>query len=180
MVVLVSCVDIDSLLSVVTESREAAYLYAIMSAMGMYTVTRNCAKSKIVNCNCGDKPREPSPGFDWGRCTEDVNFGYAKTKEFIDAAETPNSRGVYSAAGQMNIQNNEAGRLVSISSCLHARDNQLIITWNWCCVHKIAMKTTLDHSKPSGYALVCRNICSEMFEMFSSTQFTYPDQKLGT
>ena len=106
------------LLSFVIESREAAYLYAITSAMAMYTITRNCAKSKIDNCGCGPKPRDGSDGFEWGRCTEDVNFGYQKSKAFVDAAET-RIDGHYSALAKMNLHNNEAGR--SVSNCAHWR-----------------------------------------------------------
>ena len=80
--------------------------------MAMYTITRNCAKGKIDICGCGRKPEDPTDGFEWGKCTEDVVFGYLKSKAFVDAAET-RIAGNYSASAKMNLHNNEAGRLVS-------------------------------------------------------------------
>jgi hypothetical protein len=94
------------------ESRESAYLYAITSAMAMYTITRNCAKDKIAVCGCAPKPRDPTDGFAWGKCTEDVDFGYRKSKEFVDAGETL-VNGEFPLFAKMNLHNNEAGRLVS-------------------------------------------------------------------
>lgn len=88
--------------------------------MAMYTVTRNCAKGKIDNCDCGPNPRDDADkreGFTWGRCTEDVKFGLDVTERFIDAAERPNSGGGYDATELMNLHNNEAGRLVSNFRC---------------------------------------------------------------
>jgi hypothetical protein len=82
--------------------------------MAMYTITRNCAKDKIDNCGCGSKPRDPTDNFEWGRCSEDVNFGYQKSKSFVDAAETT-VNGDYPASAKLNLHNNEAGRLVSNS-----------------------------------------------------------------
>ena len=58
--------------------------------------------------------------FEWGGCSDDVDYGRRFARAFIDAKERKN----LDARALMNLHNNKAGRRVRISrfrSCLDAR-----------------------------------------------------------
>ncbi|XP_053306223.1 protein Wnt-8b [Spea bombifrons] len=88
-------------------NREAAFVHAISSAGVMYTLTRNCSLGDFDNCGCDDT-RNGQPGGQgwlWGGCSDNVGFGEAISKQFVDALETGQD-----ARAAMNLHNNEAGR----------------------------------------------------------------------
>lgn len=102
----------------------------------MYTLTRNCSLGDFDNCGCDDtrngqrgeshrqvwrhKAKDSSfydlmvfvlrpggHGWLWGGCSDNVGFGEAISKQFVDALETGQD-----ARAAMNLHNNEAGRKV--------------------------------------------------------------------
>lgn len=93
----------------VLESREKAFVYAISTAGVAYSVTKACSKGDIVDCGCDERIRnkETKGKWEWGGCSDDIRFGSAFTKEFIDSMEN-----VSTPQGLMNLHNNEAGRRV--------------------------------------------------------------------
>lgn len=108
-----------------TGSREAAFVYAITSAGVVHAASRSCRQGNLSECACEArrKRKQPSRGWEWGGCNDDVKFGMSLSKMFVDAPEY-NARSVAdrkmrSAArvkrGRylMNLHNNEVGRLVS-------------------------------------------------------------------
>ncbi|XP_053731062.1 protein Wnt-8b isoform X1 [Synchiropus splendidus] len=109
-------------------NRETAFVHAISSAGVMYTLTRNCSLGDFDNCGCDDSrngqrgltntrrgpdrlvytdaERPPGGhGWLWGGCSDNVGFGEAIAKQFVDALETGQD-----ARAAMNLHNNEAGR----------------------------------------------------------------------
>ena len=56
-------------------------------------------------------PLRQTHDWQWGGCSDNVEFGYKFSREFIDATER--ERDLRCA---MNLHNNEAGRTVSVSS----------------------------------------------------------------
>ncbi|OQV17790.1 Protein Wnt-3a [Hypsibius exemplaris] len=94
-------------------SREKAYVHAISAAGVAYSVTRGCSQGDISDCGCDKRIKYgPTDGtFEWGGCSDDINFGEKFSREFVDAKETKRT-----AESLMNIHNNEAGRK-------HLRDN---------------------------------------------------------
>ncbi|KAM8852737.1 protein Wnt-8b isoform 1-T1 [Synchiropus picturatus] len=109
-------------------NRETAFVHAISSAGVMYTLTRNCSLGDFDNCGCDDSrngqrgltntrrgPDRPvytdaerppgGHGWLWGGCSDNVGFGEAIAKQFVDALETGQD-----ARAAMNLHNNEAGR----------------------------------------------------------------------
>lgn len=50
-------------------------------------------------------------GWLWGGCSDNVGFGEAISKQFVDALETGQD-----ARAAMNLHNNEAGRKVPLSA----------------------------------------------------------------
>ncbi|XP_033885773.1 protein Wnt-8b-like [Acipenser ruthenus] len=88
-------------------NRETAFVHAISSAGVMYTLTRNCSLGDFDNCGC-DETRNGQlggQGWLWGGCSDNVGFGEAISKQFVDALETGQD-----ARAAMNLHNNEAGR----------------------------------------------------------------------
>lgn len=102
----------------------------------MYTLTRNCSLGDFDNCGCDDSrngqrgwrikpnvqsllkafsPARPTfvmslpggHGWLWGGCSDNLGFGEAISKQFVDALETGQD-----ARAAMNLHNNEAGRKV--------------------------------------------------------------------
>ncbi|XP_037542768.1 protein Wnt-8b [Nematolebias whitei] len=88
-------------------NREAAFVHAISSAGVMYTLTRNCSLGDFDNCGCDDSRngQRGGHGWLWGGCSDNVGFGEAISKQFVDALETGQD-----ARAAMNLHNNEAGR----------------------------------------------------------------------
>ncbi|XP_019868335.1 protein Wnt-2 isoform X2 [Aethina tumida] len=93
---------------VIVGSREAAFTYAISSAGVAYAVTAACARGNISACGCasGPKHREPNPpGWKWGGCSVDINYGVRFARKFLDAREFEGDE-----RSLMNLHNNKAGR----------------------------------------------------------------------
>ncbi|MED6290689.1 Protein Wnt-2b [Characodon lateralis] len=91
-------------------SREAAFVYAISSAGVVYALTRACSQGELKMCNCDPQKRgranDEKGEFDWGGCSDNVNYGIKFAKAFIDAKE----RTVRDARALMNLHNNRCGR----------------------------------------------------------------------
>eukprot|EP00118_Oscarella_pearsei_P003158 m.13224 g.13224 ORF g.13224 m.13224 type:complete len:399 (+) comp24555_c0_seq2:1811-3007(+) len=135
------------------DGKESAAIHAIISAMAAYVITRECARGNIpLLCGCARTRQELSkdqwreilpndffqrhndPDFSWGGCTEDVDFGYKTTKEFLDSSydawlstvpppEMPFSwpkaiepAPAYTPSQLTDLHNEEAGRLVVTKS----------------------------------------------------------------
>ncbi|KAI3357706.1 hypothetical protein L3Q82_016114 [Scortum barcoo] len=92
-------------------SREAAFVYAISSAGVVYALTRACSQGELKTCNCDPKQKRGRASdergeFDWGGCSDNINYGIKFAKTFIDAKE----RTVRDARALMNLHNNRCGR----------------------------------------------------------------------
>lgn len=96
-----------------TGSREAAFVYAISYAGVVYAITRACSQGELKSCSCDPKKRgrfrDERGEFDWGGCSDNIDFGIKFAKEFVDAKE----RKVRDARALMNLHNNRCGRMVS-------------------------------------------------------------------
>uniref|UniRef100_UPI00358DDBC3 protein Wnt-6 isoform X1 n=2 Tax=Myxine glutinosa TaxID=7769 RepID=UPI00358DDBC3 len=101
--------------------RETAFVSAITAAGVTHAVTQACSMGELPLCDCakpqGHLPaaaqREQHPGrgntaWEWGGCGDDVQFGYAKSRQFMDAHW---KKGGSDIRTQINLHNNEAGRL---------------------------------------------------------------------
>ncbi|XP_006783505.2 protein Wnt-2b-like [Neolamprologus brichardi] len=94
-------------------SREAAFVYAISSAGVVYAITRACSQGEMKICTCDGQKRgqdsDDKGNFDWGGCSDNINYGIKFAKAFVDARE----RMVKDARALMNLHNNRCGRMVS-------------------------------------------------------------------
>ncbi|KAK1801183.1 hypothetical protein P4O66_022871, partial [Electrophorus voltai] len=91
-------------------SREAAFVYAISSAGVVYAITRACSQGELKTCNCDPlkrgRAKDERGEFDWGGCSDNINYGIKFAKAFIDAKE----RTVKDARALVNLHNNRCGR----------------------------------------------------------------------
>lgn len=110
----VFCLRVFSLWLSFSGSREAAFVYAISSAGVVYALTRACSQGELKTCNCDPHKRgrasDERGEFDWGGCSDNINYGIKFAKAFIDAKE----RTVRDARALMNLHNNRCGRTVSV------------------------------------------------------------------
>ncbi|KAK1166055.1 protein Wnt-6-like [Acipenser oxyrinchus oxyrinchus] len=97
---------------------------AITSAGVTHTVTQACSMGELLQCGCeATRSRAPplptaGPGTDgskweWGGCGDDVEFGYEKSKQFMDAKR---KKGKSDIRTLIDLHNNEAGRLVVLDN----------------------------------------------------------------
>lgn len=75
--------------------------------------TRNRAPPRPSSSSSGDGVK-----WEWGGCGDDVEFGYEKSKQFMDAKRR---RGKSDIRTLIDLHNNEAGRLVRDSFRINAR-----------------------------------------------------------
>ncbi|XP_043932882.1 protein Wnt-2b isoform X1 [Protopterus annectens] len=97
-------------------TREAAFVYAISSAGVVYAITRACSQGELKTCSCDPQKRGRSKDergeFDWGGCSDNINYGIKFAESFVDAKE----KTVQDAQAIMNLHNNRCGRIVSESN----------------------------------------------------------------
>ena len=97
--------------SFLPDSRETAFVYAITAAGVVFSITKACSKGALLQCACDNNILDnASDGeWEWGGCHDDVQFGYVKTKQFVDDRRK-RRRGDLTT--KIQLHNNEAGRLV--------------------------------------------------------------------
>nr|AAV87174.1 secreted Wnt4 [Nematostella vectensis] len=92
-------------------TREAAFVHAISSAGVAYAVTQACSSGRLgQKCGCDRKTRGQADGFNWGGCSDDIDFGMTFATRFVDARERGSGIGS-PARVLMNLHNNRGGRL---------------------------------------------------------------------
>jgi len=116
-------------------TREAAFVHAISSAGVVYAVTRACSSGQLDRCGCDRSvtTRSPPPvkqrrrarsddgrrliadSFKWSGCSDNIAYGVAFAKSFVDAGEkSGRNRSARSSRTIINLHNNNAGRKASI------------------------------------------------------------------
>lgn len=111
--------------------RETAFVYAITAAGVSHAITQACSMGELLQCGCeltrSRAPPSPTVGpgmegtaWEWGGCGDDVQFGYEKSQQFMDAKS---KKGKNDIRALIDLHNNEAGRLVrpprSLPLCKH-------------------------------------------------------------
>lgn len=95
-----------------TGSREAAFVYAISSAGVVFAITRACSQGELGSCSCDPQKKGISKDhkgtFDWGGCSDNIDYGISFAKAFVDAKEKKGK----DARALMNLHNNRSGRKV--------------------------------------------------------------------
>ncbi|CAC5418797.1 WNT4 [Mytilus coruscus] len=93
-------------------TREASFVHALSSAGVAHAVTRACSSGRLTQCGCDRTVSGPSDqGFEWSGCSDNIAFGIAFAKTFVDAREKRKRKNNKNIGRQlMNIHNNQAGR----------------------------------------------------------------------
>lgn len=91
-------------------TRETAFVHALSAAGVAYSVTKACSTGKLDKCGCDRsfQGAATSGGFQWAGCSDNVHYGSAFSRSFVDVAERRKKQS--SAHMLMNLHNNEAGR----------------------------------------------------------------------
>ncbi|XP_046675321.1 protein Wnt-6 [Homalodisca vitripennis] len=103
------------------DTRESSFVNAIMAAGVTYSVTRACTLGDLIECSCdktikvaryvtggGRASGAPQDGeWEWGGCGDNVNFGYRKSRAFLDSPHRKRS----DIKTLVKLHNNDAGRL---------------------------------------------------------------------
>lgn len=95
-------------------------MYAITAAGVSHAITQACSMGELLQCGCeltrSRAPPSPTAGpgtegtaWEWGGCGDDVQFGYEKSQQFMDAKS---KKGKNDIRALIDLHNNEAGRLV--------------------------------------------------------------------
>lgn len=110
------------------DTRESVFLRAISSSGALFGVTQACSMGQLQTCACvhtrhsldqgqsGQGQGQMEINWKWGGCSDDVDFGYKKSAQFMDVG-LPKGESTRRVNGRTRIllHNNEAGRLVSDS-----------------------------------------------------------------
>uniref|UniRef100_F7FUP9 Protein Wnt n=1 Tax=Monodelphis domestica TaxID=13616 RepID=F7FUP9_MONDO len=81
-------------------TRESAFVYALSAAAISHTIARACTTGDLPGCSCGPVPGEtPGPGYRWGGCADNLNYGLLMGAKFSDAPMK-----------LMHLHNSEVGR----------------------------------------------------------------------
>uniref|UniRef100_A0A8C4X138 Protein Wnt n=1 Tax=Eptatretus burgeri TaxID=7764 RepID=A0A8C4X138_EPTBU len=86
----------------------------MMSAGVTHTLTRNCTLGGFDNCSCDDTRNGKMGGQNWmwGGCSDNLPFGEAVTRQFMDALEVGQD-----ARAAVNLHNYGTGRAVTRHAC---------------------------------------------------------------
>lgn len=97
------------------DTRETGFVSAIMSAGITYAIAQACSLGQLLECSCHRIQKSHhnsiSGDYDWRGCSDNVEFGYRKSKDFLDRKLRNRD-----AKGVSLRHNYEAGRLVSTIS----------------------------------------------------------------
>ncbi|NXE68554.1 WNT11 protein, partial [Calcarius ornatus] len=91
-------------------TRESAFVYALSAAAISHTIARACTTGDLPGCSCGPIPGEtPGPGYRWGGCADNLNYGLIMGSKFSDAPMKMKKSGSQ-ANKLMHLHNSEVGR----------------------------------------------------------------------
>ncbi|ESO91227.1 hypothetical protein LOTGIDRAFT_105620, partial [Lottia gigantea] len=96
-------------------TREAAFIYAILSAGVVHSVTQSCSAGNLTDCSCDMSKygrENKGEGFQWGGCSDNVDYGLKFSRGFVDAPEIVRHEDSRDIRNLMNLHNNEVGRQI--------------------------------------------------------------------
>ncbi|XP_008399913.1 protein Wnt-16 isoform X3 [Poecilia reticulata] len=96
-------------------TKETAFIYAVMAAGLVHSITRSCSQGNMTECGCDARLRGggtgAAEGWHWGGCSDHIRFGTWFSRRFMDVSGTNSSTGrVGFTLSTMNQHNAEAGR----------------------------------------------------------------------
>ena len=88
-------------------------MHAIISAGMTQAVATSCSMGKLGSCGCDAAVTGEGPGYSWGGCSDNIDYGAEFTAQFMDSREKGTD-----IKSLMNLHNNRAGRMVGIIQSL--------------------------------------------------------------
>lgn len=98
-------------------TKETAFIAAVTAAGLVHSVTRSCSAGNVTECSCDATLRHggsASEGWHWGGCSDDIHYGMAFSRKFLDVPFRNMTGKSGSGLVAMNLHNNEAGRQVGV------------------------------------------------------------------
>ncbi|XP_039199914.1 protein Wnt-16 isoform X1 [Crotalus tigris] len=95
-------------------TKETAFIYAVMAAGLVHSVTHSCSTGNLTDCACDSMLQNSGStreGWHWGGCSDDIQYGMWLSRKFLDGPTKNISRKDRNGLMVMNLHNNEAGRL---------------------------------------------------------------------
>ncbi|XP_002436043.2 protein Wnt-4-like isoform X1 [Ixodes scapularis] len=95
-------------------TREAAFVHALSAAALAHEVTRACSQGRLEDrCGCDLSVQgDSAEGFKWSGCSDNVAYGVAFSKSFVDARDLRAARSTANPRALVNLHNNNVGRKV--------------------------------------------------------------------
>ncbi|NXJ16059.1 WNT16 protein, partial [Odontophorus gujanensis] len=120
-------------------TKESAFVYAVTAAGLVHAVTRSCSAGNVTECSCDTKLQgggSASEGWHWGGCSDDIHYGMAFSRSFLDAPIRNVTGKSSSGLLAMNLHNNEAGRqavakLMSVDCRCHGVSGSCAVKTCW-------------------------------------------------
>ncbi|NXC51135.1 WNT16 protein, partial [Penelope pileata] len=120
-------------------TKESAFVYAVMAAGLVHAVTRSCSAGNVTECSCDTRLRSggsASEGWHWGGCSDDIHYGMAFSRSFLDVPIRNATGRNGSGLAAMNLHNNEAGRqavakLMSVDCRCHGVSGSCAVKTCW-------------------------------------------------
>lgn len=110
-------------------TKETAFLSAVTAAGLVHSVTRSCSAGNVTECSCDVTLRHggsPTEGWHWGGCSDDIHYGMAFSRRFLDVPVKNLTGKSGSGLVAMNLHNNEAGRQVGVTvGCGSSRTDKM-------------------------------------------------------
>ncbi|XP_044534661.1 protein Wnt-16 [Gracilinanus agilis] len=119
-------------------TKETAFIYAVMAAGLVHSVTRSCSAGNMTECSCDTNLQNggsATEGWHWGGCSDDIQYGMWFSRRFLDVP-TRNTTGKDGKLLAMNLHNNEAGRqavakLMSVDCRCHGVSGSCAVKTCW-------------------------------------------------
>ncbi|KAK2537088.1 Wnt16 [Columba guinea] len=120
-------------------TKETAFIYAVTSAGLVHSVTRSCSAGNVTECSCDTNLQHggsASEGWHWGGCSDDIHYGMAFSRKFLDVPIKNITGKSGSGLVAMNLHNNEAGRqavakLMSVDCRCHGVSGSCAVKTCW-------------------------------------------------
>ncbi|KAG3277708.1 Wnt family member 16 [Ictidomys tridecemlineatus] len=120
-------------------TKETAFIYAVMAAGLVHSVTRSCSAGNMTECSCDTTLQNggsASEGWHWGGCSDDVQYGMWFSRKFLDFPIRNTTGKESKVLLTMNLHNSEAGRqavakLMSVDCRCHGVSGSCAVKTCW-------------------------------------------------
>ncbi|XP_031962711.1 protein Wnt-16 isoform X2 [Corvus kubaryi] len=120
-------------------TKETAFISAVTAAGLVHSVTRSCSAGNMTECSCDVTLRHggsATEGWHWGGCSDDIHYGMAFSRKFLDVPFKNITGKSGSGLVAMNLHNNEAGRqavakLMSVDCRCHGVSGSCAVKTCW-------------------------------------------------